>query len=109
MNPKQLPIVYDAIRNILEQIQRNGITNKELANTKEEIKTELILNSESTHNRMESNAKSLINMKRITYIEETIENINKVTPEDTDAFLKEYLEMNQMSYSVVGPIDELPF
>jgi len=106
MNPKQLPVVYEEIIRIMKAFSVDTITDEEIKNTITELKTELILDSESTQNRMESNAKCLLRDSHIITIEETIDNIMKVTREDIDCFIKKYLKTDEISYAIVGQIDK---
>jgi Predicted Zn-dependent peptidases len=106
MNPKQLPIVYEEIIRIMKSFTVDSITDEEIKNTMIELKTELILDSESTQNRMETNAKCLLRESHIITEKETIDNITNVTREDIDCFIQKYLKTDDISYAIVGQIDK---
>jgi len=105
MNPKQLPIVFDKVREIVKYFTIDTISSEEIQNTIEELKTELILDSESTHSRMENNAKSLLMDCDIITMDDTIANISAVTREDIDMFIKKYLKTDEISYAVIGNLE----
>jgi predicted Zn-dependent peptidase len=107
MNPAQTPIVLKKIRQIVTDLKKKGVSAEELAMTKEQIKTELILGSESAKSRMNSNGKSMMNRGRVTTPEELIEGINKVSLEDLKNFANQYLNLEACSYSLVGNLKEL--
>lgn len=102
MNPSQTATVVKKIRQIISDIRKKGITKEELEMTKEQIKTELILGSESAKSRMNSNGKSMLNRGRITTLEELIEGIDQVSLVDLKSFANRYLDLGECSYSLVG-------
>lgn len=104
MNPGQKDTVLNMIYDEIEDLRKNGITPDELAMTKEQIKTELILGSEGAKNRMNANGKSMLNRGRLVPLDETIEGINKVTIEDVQDFVIKYLDISNSSICLVGNI-----
>ena len=79
----------------------------ELQMTKEQLKTEIILGSESAKNRMNANAKSLLYKGKIVPVEELVEGINAVTLEDVKNFANHYLDLTKCSVSLVGNISDV--
>lgn len=107
MNPTQTPTVVKKIQQITGELKRKGVTPEELSMTKEQIKTELILGSESAKSRMNSNGKSMLNRGKITPLEELIEGINQVTLKELKDFANHYLNLESCSYSLVGNMKEI--
>lgn len=107
MNPMQLEEVIQNTFEIIEDIKANGITEDELIMTKEQIKTELILGSESAKNRMNSNGKSILFKDSITPLEETISKVNAVNKEEITDFAKRYLLRENCSFSLVGNLNNI--
>ncbi len=107
MNPSQTPAVVRKIRQIVENLKKKGVTKEELLMTKEQIKTELILGSESAKSRMNSNGKSMMNRGRIASLDELIEGINRVDLKDLKEFANRYLDLDRCSYSLVGNTKEI--
>lgn len=106
LNPSKLSRVFEKIINIIEDLKRTGITNEELVQMKEQIKTELIIESESTRNRMENNGKFLLNHEKVISIDETIRKINLVTKEEIHEFMNRYLNPNLLSMSLIGNLSK---
>ncbi|BCN31456.1 M16 family metallopeptidase [Anaeromicropila herbilytica] len=107
MNPTQTEVVFDKIFEVIEEMKREGVTEEELAQTKEQIKTELIISSESTKSRMNGNGKSMMNRGRVILLDETIERVNAVTRDDIIRYLNQYYNSNMCSISLVGNLDEI--
>ena len=107
MNPSQTPTVVKKIQQIISELQRRGVTKEELSMTKEQIKTELILGSESAKSRMNSNGKSMLNRGRITPMEDLVEGINRVSLKELKEFANRYLDLSRCSYSLVGNMKEI--
>lgn len=107
MNPMQLEEVIQNTFEIIEDIKANGITEDELIMTKEQIKTELILGSESAKNRMNSNGKSILFKDSITPLEEIISKVNAVNKEEITDFAKRYLLRENCSFSLVGNLNNI--
>ncbi len=54
---QQLDLLFDTIQQTIEQLKQDGITEKELENSKEQMKGNLMLSLESTNSRMSRNGK----------------------------------------------------
>lgn len=104
LNPSKLHKVYHEILRVIEDFKKDGITEDELVQIKEQINTELIIDSESTKSRMNNNGRSLLNHERMISIDETIANVNRVTREEVLGFAKKYLIKEKLSVSLVGNI-----
>jgi predicted Zn-dependent peptidase len=102
MNPSQTALVVKKIFQILSELKKKGVTKDELSMTKEQIKTELILGSESAKSRMNSNGKSMVYRGRIVPIEEIVSGIEGVTQEGILEFANHYFDFNKASISLVG-------
>lgn len=101
-NPSQLDKIQTEIQNVFDDIIKNSITDEELANAKEEIKTELIMNSESTQIRMENNAESLMKYDKIITLNDTLRSIDLVTLKDISYIIDRYINTKNISTSLVG-------
>ena len=106
MNPAQTATVIKKIWQIINEIKKKGVTTEELQMTKEQIKTELILGSESARSRMNSNGKSIINRGRIITLEEMIGGIESVTIGSVLDFANRYFDPKTASVSLVGNLKE---
>ncbi len=104
VNPSNAVTVYEKLGEILKEFSESRIEEIELKALYTQLRTEMIMGSESARNRMEQNAKSLLMHGRVVPLEETIEKLSKVTAEDMQKFAKEYLNMDKCSICLVGEI-----
>ena len=107
MNPAQTTTVIKKIVQIINDIKKKGVTEEELLMTKEQIKTELILGSESAKSRMNANGKSMLNRGRVVAMEEILDGINRVSREHIFEFANQYFNLNNASISLVGNMDNI--
>lgn len=77
--------IADAIAGIREELEilgRNGVTEEELSTAKEQMKSSYIFGQENVTGRMFSIGKTMAISRKIRTAEEVIEGFNKVTMED---------------------------
>lgn len=75
----QLPYLQDTIKQVIDQLLQEGITEKELLSSKEQLKGNLVLSLESTNSRMSSNGKRELLLKKHRTLDEMIEEIDAVS------------------------------
>jgi len=107
MNPTQTTTVMKKIHQIINDVKKRGVTEEEIAMTKEQIKTELILGNESAKSRMNSNGKAMMNRGRIVTVEELVDEINKVTKPRITEFANKYFDWSTASISLVGNLKDI--
>ncbi len=108
MAPEQTPQVLEAVFKAIDRMCREPVGEDELALTKRQIRTELYMAAESTHDRMESNAKAWLYDEEPETIEETVAHVEAITAEDVSAFMKKYIHLDKMGMALVGnfaPLD----
>jgi predicted Zn-dependent peptidase len=103
----QLETLYETIQQTLDQMKETGITQKELDNSKEQLKGNLMLSLESTNSRMSRNGKNELLLRKHRSLDEMIESINAVTKENVDALIGQIFT-NEFSASLISPTGELP-
>jgi predicted Zn-dependent peptidase len=104
---QQLNLLYDTIQQTLSTLMDKGITTKELVNSKEQIKGNLMLSLESTNSRMSRNGKNELLLKRHRSLDEILEFVNEVT-EDSVNQLATTIFSAEPSVSLVSPDGKLP-
>lgn len=102
LNPKKLELVYKKLFDVMNELRKGGILEQELIQTKEQIKTELIIGSESTRSRMNGNGKSLLQEDRIVSLDEMLAGIDNVKCKDVQNFFDKYIHSDKASISLVG-------
>ncbi|OLS42118.1 pitrilysin family protein [Bacillus sp. MRMR6] len=104
---KQLDVLYETIRETLDKLKQEGITDKELTNSKEQLKGSLMLSLESTNSRMSRNGKNELLLKRHRSLDEIIEQIDLVTKQSVDGMSRSIFT-DKYSVSLISPDGEFP-
>jgi predicted Zn-dependent peptidase len=104
---QQLNLLYDTIQQTLSTLVDKGITTKELMNSKEQIKGNLMLSLESTNSRMSRNGKNELLLRRHRSLDEILKFVNEVT-EDSVNQLATTIFSAEPSVSLVSPDGKLP-
>ncbi|MET3697934.1 predicted Zn-dependent peptidase [Bacillus oleivorans] len=105
---KQLDLLYETIDQTLKQLKQQGVTEKELNNSKEQLKGNLMLSLESTNSRMSRNGKNELLLKRHRSLDEITEEIDSVTLKDVAKVANEIFQEGQLSVSLISPEGRLP-
>ncbi|MBA4536239.1 insulinase family protein [Bacillus aquiflavi] len=103
----QLNMLFDTIQETLHKLKQDGVTEKELINSKEQLKGSLMLSLESTNSRMSRNGKNELLLKRHRTLDEIVEYIDKVTKESVDHLAKTIFT-DQYSAALISPDGKLP-
>ncbi|MDQ0227557.1 M16 family metallopeptidase [Metabacillus niabensis] len=104
---KQLNLLFETIQETLSTLKNDGITAKELANSKEQMKGSLMLSLESTNSRMSRNGKNELMLGRHRSLDSIIELVNEVT-EDSVNSLANQVFTDQYAVSLISPDGVLP-
>jgi predicted Zn-dependent peptidase len=104
---KQLDVLYETIQETLDKLKAEGITEKELKNSKEQLKGSLMLGLESTNSRMSRNGKNELLLKRHRSLDEIIEQIDNVTMQGVNN-MANTIFTDQYSLSLISPEGEFP-
>lgn len=103
----QIDELYETILMTLDDIRSKGITEKELENSKEQLKGNMMLSLESTSSRMSRNAKNELLLNRHRSLDEMMASIDAVTLEGVKA-VAEQVFGGAFSCSVISPSGRLP-
>ena len=103
----QLNVLYDTIQDTLSKLRAEGITDKELNNSKEQLKGSLMLSLESTNSRMSRNGKNELLLGRHRSLDEIVEQIDQVTKDSVDGMANKIFT-DKYSVSLISPNGELP-
>jgi predicted Zn-dependent peptidase len=100
--------IINVVLSELASLKKNGVTEKELARSKEYIKGTLVLGMESTSSHMNWMARSEFYHDRIVSTEETFADIDKVTNDDLIAVANQYFTEDKLTLTMIGDITEAP-
>jgi len=103
----QLDILFETIQTTLSTLKQNGITEKELVNSKEQLKGSLMLSLESTNSRMSRNGKNELLLKRHRSLNEILEQVSGVTLDSVNQ-LTQTVFTDQFSVALISPEGKLP-
>jgi predicted Zn-dependent peptidase len=100
----QLDLLFETIQHTLDALKKDGITSKELKNSKEQLKGSLMLSLESTNSRMSRNGKNELLLKRHRSLDEIVEQIDAVTEESVHRLTKQIFT-DKFSTALISPIE----
>lgn len=102
MNSENIAKVHAEIMRILSNLYYEGIKEEELTHSKQQIRSENLLGQENSYVRMSDNAKNHIFIGDTPSVESIIKGIEQVKREEVHRFIQDYLQINKISYAVVG-------
>lgn len=102
MSPEQTALVLDAILEAIHKMASGPVPEKELMLTKRQLRIELLMAEENTHDRMETNAKTWIYNEKQETIDEITSHIEAVTATDILQFMQKYLKIENVSLALIG-------
>lgn len=108
MNPEHVPDVCSGILDVIRKLQETGPTEEEIRQTLSQIRSELYLSMENTHNRMNHNARSFLYYDRFISPEEMLAELEKIRKEDLVRFMREFLNGEQLGITLMGDVQEHP-
>jgi predicted Zn-dependent peptidase len=103
----QLDLLFETIQETVQKLKEDGITAKELQNSKEQMKGSLMLSLESTNSRMSRNGKNELLLGRHRSLDEIIECINNVTEDSVNKLAKQIFS-EDFAVALISPTGELP-
>lgn len=108
VNPSQAANCIEAMGEQIRLFAKEGPSKEELVRAKEQIKTDLIIQCESTKGHMNSNAKELQLFGRIIPLQDTISLVNQVSREDVMQAMDMYFHAEKTGIALVGNIENMP-
>ena len=109
MNPSQAEAVYKGIAAEIAAVRKEGVSEKILNVTKEQMISNFIIGSESTLNRMTAAGSAMLLRGKVQEMEEVIEKIEAVTQKDLAEVAELVFANPKMSYSAVGNLKGVDF
>ncbi|MCU1688059.1 MAG: zinc protease [Amycolatopsis sp.] len=111
--PDKLGEVAGVVREVLDQVAADGLTDAEVARAKGQLRGGLVLGLEDTSSRMSRIGKNELNYGRYLGVDDTVARIDTVTTEEVRALARTLLGRpgGVTAAAVVGPyahVDDLP-
>lgn len=99
---EQLDHLQDTIYRTLDRFVKYGLTDKELKNSKEQLKGNLVLSLESTNSRMSRNGKNELLLNRHRTLDDMIQEIDAVTHDSIQSVIDKTFRQ-EASTALVAP------
>ncbi|MCT4606776.1 MAG: insulinase family protein [Marinisporobacter sp.] len=106
INPSQLEEVNLLIKEEINKMKKDGLTEAELIKAKEQLKGNYILGLESTSSRMLAIGKSELFLEKIYSQKEVLEKIDNIKMEDIRNVIDKIFVLDQATVAVVGKVDQ---
>lgn len=106
VSPSQTMNCIEAMGEQIRLFMKEGPAKDEILRAKEQIKTDLIIQYESTKGHMNSNAKELWLFGRIVPLMDTISKVNQVSRDDIMEAVNAYFSVKKLGVALVGNLDE---
>ncbi|MFL6977380.1 pitrilysin family protein [Bacillus inaquosorum] len=103
----QLQQLSETIQETLATLKRDGITSKELENSKEQMKGSLMLSLESTNSKMSRNGKNELLLGKHKTLDEIINELNAVNLERVNG-LASQLFTDDYALALISPSGNMP-
>jgi len=105
-NPENFPQVMALVRSEVESLRRQGITDRELARAKEQMKSGLAMAQESSLERMRRLATHYFTWGEIYPLRYLIQRLDQVTRDEVMQIITEVLDPDRWSFAAIGPVAE---
>lgn len=104
MNAEHLNEVLKLIIDEVNILVEKGISERDIAKSKEQLKGNYILGLESTSSRMNSIGKSEVLLGKILSAQEVLDKIDKIDSENVNVVIEKVFDLNNLGFSLVGNI-----
>ncbi|MCG8395188.1 insulinase family protein [Bacillus atrophaeus] len=104
---KQLQLLSETIQETLGTLKRDGITPKELENSKEQMKGNLMLSLESTNSKMSRNGKNELLLGKHKTLDEIINELNEVNLESVNGLARKMFT-DDYALALISPSGDMP-
>ncbi|MGI6174936.1 MAG: M16 family metallopeptidase [Christensenellales bacterium] len=105
--PKNVKLAEEIVCEQIELLKKEGITQQEMAQGKEQLRSSYLLGQESTSSRMLSLGKGEVLMGRILSEEEIVQQIEGVTMQDIEEVIPFVFDEAAISKAMVGKVSAI--
>ncbi len=109
LNRAQTEQVFNLIIDEINGLQADKITEKQLTNAKEQIKSNYLLSLESSSNRMNSIGRTMLLLDKVIPPDELIKKVEAINIEGIYGLIPRLFDFSRMSLSAVGNIRGIDF
>jgi predicted Zn-dependent peptidase len=98
--------VLNLILENMHKLKINGISEKELTKSKEQLKGNLLLGLESSGSRMSRIGRNELTLKRFVPLDEVVAKVDQVNMDQLNRLIQHMMRKQLLSYTAIGPLDE---
>jgi predicted Zn-dependent peptidase len=110
MSNENLEDVYNLIIEEIKVLRENYLTDKEIKETKEQLKGSYILGLESTSSRMMSIGKAMLLNNRVKTTEDILKSIDEVDKKTINRVIDKTFNLEKLGICIVGKdVEEIKF
>ncbi|MBR2349170.1 MAG: insulinase family protein [Clostridia bacterium] len=102
-NPKTALQATEAIKEEIDKLIKEGITEQEFNKGLQQLKTNLVLGSESSLSLMRANGRNMIMTGEMFSVDAKLKNINAITQEKVNEVVAKIFNYDNVAASYVGP------
>lgn len=102
---KNLKEVYELIIKEIYFLKKNGLSKNEFEKFKEQLRISVLMDIDSIGSRMTNLGKSKLLLGRIYTLDDVLNKINSITYEEINSILKVVLDIDNLSVSLVGKMN----
>ncbi len=106
-NPKNAAKATLAIREEIDKLKESGITEQEFNKGLQQLKTNIVLGSESSLSLMRANGRYMIMTGEMFDVDKRLKSINSITKKDVDNIIGCIFDYDKVSSSYVGPATDV--
>ena len=102
MSNENLSEVFEIIKKEIKNIKENYLTQKEIDESKEQLKGSYLLGLESTSSRMMSIGKSMLLLNKVKTSDEILDCINNVNIDSVNKVIDKVFDLSNLGVCIVG-------
>ncbi len=107
-SPGRIAETFQGLKQQIDEICTQGVSEEEVARTRQLIKSSLYLGLESVVNHMTRNGKSVVMYDQVTPLEEMLEKVLSVDQAMIRELASRLWQQQKVSLACVGPVESLP-
>lgn len=107
LNKTQLHKAIEIVKDEITKLRQNKISEEKISKTKEQLKSNYIMGLENTSNRMSGLGRGLILTNKVKTTDQIIRELDAITKKNADDVIDEVFNLDKMSISIVGRIDDI--
>ena len=106
VNPEQTDEAYEAVRSVVADVKKNGITEDEFNRSREQMKASMFFSNENSNAQMLLYGKYMLYYDKIFDFDEKLQEINAMTYAETRGVIDFMFDETKKSVALVGNTEQ---